>query len=360
MNQWSYTLETASGSVLSYLNSLGGMTLTMPLNAPATLTADIAHNTSDMQALDTQLASGAVILRAARNGVTRFVGTLSDMQVSFADDAKASLTFTDFAGAYASVSNYSISGGRIKPYQKQSPATWTGTIDQLLSYGSPIVPLTRSGAPTGRIPTPEIIQKANKQKTKVHVWKPSSTTVLETLQELSGFAPGIEWYVSPDALFVVQNVLGSDKSKSVLFQYGQGTLSNVLAVNAQYQPPQNDLFWTDAKSTIHRSRSGYNTSSIDSFGDYSVTYNQMTKSSQTDDYKVASRLRSKWRIVWDLVAEPTLAPQPWTDYFLGDTISVRVKRDAFDQSLKQRVNQITVTTDEGGNENAHQLTFEVI
>jgi hypothetical protein len=83
-------------------------------------------------------------------------------------------------------------------------------------------------------------------------------------------------------------------------------------------------------------------------------------SNQTDDDRAAARLRTKWRHVVDVVTEPTLAPKPWSDYFLGDTVSVRVVRDSLDLLTNPRVNQIVVNTDEQNREISHAISFEVI
>lgn len=363
MPTWGFTLEDANGTVLAYTNSLSSMTLTMPLNAPATLSATIAHNSSDMTALYNQLSTGAVMLRAARDGTTRFLGVLNDLQTTLGDTGETALTFTDLSGVLANVPNYTIGGGRIKPYYKRTP-TWTTVVDEMLakpSALSPIPRLTRSGSRTGRVPSNDVLESGSgKKKIKTNIFKPQSTSVLETLQELSGFADGIEWYVSPDTTFTMAQTLGTNKSKTVRFQYGRDTYANVQTVELQYQPPMNDLFWVDDKSNLHRSRNGYLTSSISAFGDYATTYNSMARRNQSDEDRVSSRARSSWRRVVSLTAEPLRAPSPWTAYFLGDTVDVRVKRDALDIHTTARINEIVITTDAGNAEVSHQLSFEVL
>lgn len=360
MAEWGFTLEDKDRTVLAYLSTLQSVTLAMPLNGPATLSGTISHNSADMTAVYAQLASGAVFLRAARNGVTRFWGVMNNLQVSLDDSGTASVGFVDLAGLYATVANYVIGSGRIKMFYKQNPL-WTATIDGLLNAGQPLVSLTRSGSPTGRVPVNETVANATGHgKLKGKVWKPQSTTVLESLQELGGFASGIEWYVTPDATLTVNNTLGSDKSSTVFFQYGQDTLANADSATVSFQPPANSLFYTDSKGTLHRSSSGYSSSSVATYGEYSSTYNSMARRDQSDDDRSAARLRTNWRKVIEITPDPLVAPQPWTDYFLGDTVSVRVKRDSLDLVTSQRVNKITVGTDDQNRETVHQLEFEVI
>ena len=363
MTTWGFTLEDSTGLVLGYTNSLSNMTLTMPLNGPATLSASIAHNSTDQTVVYNQLGTGALFLRAARDGTTRFYGVLNDMQTSLGDTGETAMTFTDLSGVLASVSNYTISSGRIKPYYKRTP-TWTTVIDEMLakpSSLSPIARLTRSGTRSGHVPSNDVLESGSgKRIIKTNIWKPQSTSVLETLQELSGFADGIEWYVSPDNTFTMAQTLGSDVSDSVFFDYGRDTRGNVQSVDMQFQPPVNDLFWVDTSSNVHRSRSGYLTSSISTFGDYSTTYNSMARRNQSDEDRASSRARANWRFVTSLIAEPLKAPSPWTDYFLGDTVSVRIKKDALELQSGLRVNQLVITTDAQNAETSHELTFEVL
>jgi hypothetical protein len=48
--------------------------------------------------------------------------------------------------------------------------------------------------------------------------------------------------------------------------------------------------------------------------------------------------------------EPDLAPSPWDDYWLGDTVSFFGRRGAFYEDATMRVDKITVVIDDDGNE----------
>ena len=360
MANWGYTLEDKNETVLPYLDSFQGMTLTMPLNGAASMTGTISHNSADMTALYSQIATGAVFIRAARDGVTRFWGVLNDLQVSLDDSGTASLGFVDVAGLHSTVMNYTASGNHWTPWYKKNP-TWTAAIDSLLSKGSPLVSLTRSGSPSGRVPSNDTLANASGHaKLKGNVWKPQSSSVLESLQELAGFADGIEWYVTPKATLTVGKTLGSDKSTSVFLQYGPNTLANAQNATISYQPPANNLFFTNSKGVIKRTTGTYNAASVAAYGDYSNTFNFMARRNQSDEDRAAAMLRTKWKQVVDVTIDPASQYQPWVDYFLGDTVSVRVTRDSLNTTTNQRINRITVTTDDQGLETSHQLEFEVL
>lgn len=56
--------------------------------------------------------------------------------------------------------------------------------------------------------------------------------------------------------------------------------------------------------------------------------------------------------------EPNLAPAPWDDYFIGDTVRLVAKRGALDVSLQPRVAGLEIGLDDDGNESEHRLTFD--
>lgn len=378
MTEWSYTLEDKSKTVLCYMNSFSSTALTMPLNAPATLSGTIAHNSTDMDTVYQQLKvddqttlGNALFIRAVRDGTTRFWGVLNDLQVAFDDSGLASLTFTDIAGMQAGAHNYTVASDykHWTTFYKKNP-TWVSALNSLLSKGDPLVSLTVSGSPAGRVPNNESLANASGHaKLKGNVWKTAGNTVLESLQELSGFYSGIEWYTLPDATLRVgdgtnfsglTNTLGTDKTSTVQFQYGANTKANIMTAQVSFQPPVNSLFYTDSKGIIKRSINGYSSTSVAAHGEYCTTRNWVSRTNQTDDDRAQSLLRTKWRHVADVVLEPSLAPSPWTDYFLGDQVSVRVQRDSLDMVTNPRISQIVVSTDEQGREVSHQVSFEVV
>jgi hypothetical protein len=72
----------------------------------------------------------------------------------------------------------------------------------------------------------------------------------------------------------------------------------------------------------------------------------------TLDDKAQALLRPDPIKVVAFTPDPTLAPLPWDDYWLGDTVSFFGRRGAFVEDVTARINKITVVIDDEGNEAA--------
>lgn len=345
-SSWGATIEDKTKNVLSFCDSIAGGTLSLPLNAPSEFEAAFDLDGQDATALTTQLASGAVFLRLMEDGTTRFWGQLSDLQADIGENGTLTARFTDLAGVYGNVITYQT-GNSVKGVQYEKAYSTSGAqshntiVDALLNLGNPIVRLTRSGSVTA---------------TRSIVF--DGTSVLEALTQLSDFATGIDWYVTPDSTLTIGSSLGSNKSGSVMFQYGGAGFANTLAATVQYQPPRNRLFTINDKGLVNKRPDG---SGISSFGSYSAVLQGVPKrAQQSNEDQADQRIRTAWRHILELDVEPTTAPQPWTDYYLGDTVAVNVIRGAYSYSGNQRVNQIQITLDDSMIEVDHKLSFEVI
>lgn len=346
MPTWTAVIEDKDRKVLSFCDSLAGGTLTLPLNAPSEFECALDLGGNDATQLLAQLATGAVFLRLAEDGTTRFWGQLSDLQADIGEDGTLTARFTDLAGVYGNVITYQA-GRTVKgvvyyaPYDTLGAKSHNTIVDALLNLGNPIVRLSRSGSVT-----------ATRNITF------DGISVLEALTQLSDFASGIDWYVTPDSTLTIASSLGSDKTASVNFQYGASGLANVLSATVQYQPPRNRLFTVNDKGLINKRPDG---SGISSFGSYAaVLQNVPKRAQQSVEDQADQRVRTAWRHILELDVEPTTAPQPWADYYLGDTVSVSVTRGAYSYTGNQRVNQIQITLDENMIEVGHKLSFEVI
>jgi len=346
MAAWTATVEDKDKNVLAYCTTLSAGTLTLPLNNVSSFSATLATNGQDFKAIRTQLASGSVFLRLAVNGTTRFWGVLSDMQVTLGESPNATVTFTDLAGAHGTVYPYIVAGTYqskliyiSKPYKAQ---TYNAIIDDLIGRGSPLVPLTRSGSATS-----------------TRTIMPEQATTLDFLLQLGSLANGIDWYVQPDNTLKIASTMGTDKSSTVMFQFGPSGRANITDATVQYLPPRNRVYVTGSDNNTRRRTEGTDaTNSIAAYGENATTISQVDKKTITDADLSDARYRAKWRGTHELNVEPTLAPQPWTDYYLGDTVRIDMKQDEFSYSGTQRVNGIEITLDESLLEVNHKISFE--
>lgn len=149
------------------------------------------------------------------------------------------------------------------------------------------------------------------------------------------------------ALFDVFASLGSDRPE-VRFEYGADTLSNVRSVQRTTQPPVNVVYAAGANGLFSvRSDSA----SIARFGKWPqyVTLTDVIEQTTLDD-RAQALIRPNASRTVTFSPEPTLAPLPWDDYFLGDTVRFFARRAALSENVAVRVNAFTVVVDEDGNE----------
>jgi len=357
MSTWTATIEDVTKGVLAYCTTLGASTLTLPLNAPSEFATSFHTSGLDASAIFSQLSTGAVFIRLREDGVTRFWGQMSDLQVQVDDDSSVTATFQDVTGPLVGVQTRrpvsfgSVVGGLPVAYNTNQTAIVdglfairTGSVSGSHHYG-PLVQPVRSGTVS-----------ATRKLT------PDTSTVLEVLQGMSELANGTEWYASPvgadDNTVYVAAQMGSDKTSSVKFQNRANSLTNVQSFTSQYLPPRNIVWVRDDQNRIRRV--GYNAASVDAFGEYSTIAQKVNRWSETDADVADARLRTSWRQILDVRLEPTMCPRPWTAFYLGDIVKLDLGRDGWSYSGSQRVNTITFTFDEQMIEQSIGTEFEVI
>jgi hypothetical protein len=345
---WGVTFENKDKDVLAYGSTVASGSLTRSLNAPAELSLDLAITGQDTKALFAQLEVGAVYARLAEGSTTRFFGVLNDAQVSLSDSATVSVTFMDLAQQYATSYYYRKSTGtKYFLWGYNGGGTQTSTVSALVTdysfvAGSEVLlPLTLSGTASG----------------SRSIEPGQETSRLEMLDGIAAVQGGIDWYVEPDQTLKLASSLGTDKSSTVSFQYGATTSANVTSANVQYLPPRNRILQSEENGFVKVATK--NDASVTAFGCYEVIVPRLERgvSSETD---VADQvLRTGWRRTVDLELEATVAPRPWVDFDLGDTVGVRVVTDAFTINTSQRVNQIDLAFDEQFVEAGLSVSMEI-
>jgi hypothetical protein len=151
--------------------------------------------------------------------------------------------------------------------------------------------------------------------------------------------------------------LGRDLSKTVEFEYGTGTFSNVLSVGRTYSPPINRSIATGGTATVpsvavhHESQAAY--------GLY-TTYNDFSSNVNNQDHLdqlAASFIQPN--AIQEVTFEPDVesTPQPIDDYWLGDRVSFRAVQDGLLIELEPQITAIEIDRDGDGVELAHRLEF---
>ena len=143
---------------------------------------------------------------------------------------------------------------------------------------------------------------------------------------------------------------GSEKP-GARFQYGPGTLSNVASVARTTGSPINQVRFHNAQAGLE-----VEASQAASIAKYGTFFYDEAVSNVTDEALLKARAEALLREgpIKTLSLYPDLGlancPQPWDDFWLGDTIPFYGNSGAFQEERKLRVNELTVVIDENGNE----------
>lgn len=205
--------------------------------------------------------------------------------------------------------------------------------------------------------------EATVSRDRTYEWKQLAEAIVALTNVRGGFDFS-ETFVhdpaEPDtlALLNVHARLGQNKSKTVLFEYGDGTLGNVLGVRRSTSLPANRVVVLGEEGMFGEAE---DTDSQATFGLFElvVSASDGTTEQTTLDAKAADLLRPFPVRVVEFTPDPVLSPSPGKDYVVGDTVGGRCREGAlsFDESV--RVNGYAVNLDNDGNESSHELTFEV-
>lgn len=147
--------------------------------------------------------------------------------------------------------------------------------------------------------------------------------------------------------------LGVDKSTSVRLEYGKGTLANTKTVTRSVKQPINHVTTTvnGVVAVV------FDAESIARYGRWELV-------EQTSDARDNADLlaRAEALLVPDPVEvvtfepDPDLAPQPFEDYWLGDTVGFLADADALQVDQTARIIAIEIDV-KNGSETAHRLEY---
>lgn len=197
--------------------------------------------------------------------------------------------------------------------------------------------------------------------------------IAEAILQLTEVQGGIEFLERPVAALTSSGVVvlaefdvggparfGTDKSASVIFEHGFGA-SNASSVSRQISPPVNRVqaFGAEVSLAAGSAQQIYQTrlrrvsqheASIAKYGPKEITLDLPDASFKNLIEHADGALRP------DPVQAVTFQPdasgdlQPWTSYWLGDTVRLIADRDALQIDMTARVRAIEVAVDEDANE----------
>ena len=193
-------------------------------------------------------------------------------------------------------------------------------------------------------------REITKDRVRTYEYANRGEAVVNLTNVLDGFDFAERFVADEDpmAYLDIYATMGSDRP-GVKFEYGEGTLANVRAIHRETHPPIN------VARVIGNGVVGEVTdsASILKYGAWWVQYqaSDVTEQATVDDKAYALLRPNPIRTV-SFVPDPRLAPVPWDDYWLGDTVRVYGNRGAFTEEATVRVNEIGVVVDENGVEAA--------
>lgn len=156
--------------------------------------------------------------------------------------------------------------------------------------------------------------------------------------------------------FVRQGLDRSAGAGAVVFEYGPGTAGNVRSVDRETRSPVNKALVIGAEG-LRAEKS--DAASIAKYGTYKVVDQAIDVIEQaTLDDKAQALLRPDPVRVVAFTPDPEAAPQPWDDYWIGDTVRFYANHGSLSLDVNVRVNGIEVSVDEDGNVASVNLTID--
>lgn len=153
--------------------------------------------------------------------------------------------------------------------------------------------------------------------------------------------------------YVVYNEMGEDR-EDLIWGFGKGSMANVRAVSQTITPPVNRVRMITSDSTL--TADVVDATSLSLFGRWSKSLSAPTDITEqtTINQQATDRLRPTWTRVTAFQPDSAIGPQPWDDYWLGDTGRFLGSQGAFNQAFVPRVEGITIT-DGADKSEVHEL-----
>jgi hypothetical protein len=161
--------------------------------------------------------------------------------------------------------------------------------------------------------------------------------------------------------------LGTDRSNTVRFAAGPGTDANVLAVSDQEIPPVNKVTTTvrhagaypgDPNMGATVAYTITNAASIAKYGKYELTKETPDALNDADlGDKARALLQPDPKHSVQFTPDPALAPQPWVDYWLWDTVHFLCDSWQLQIDTTEEIVAIEIDLDENLQEVAHRLEY---
>lgn len=341
---WTWLLCDATGAPLAELTTASGRRLTYRRNHYPEASFTLSHADEAAQLLLDHLlglnvSAGIPILKCYRqaDGETtrtlRFAGRLAPFEETVGETA----TLTPvFRGPFSTLIGDGQSRGRFTAATR----TFSG-----IDAGQIAKTLIDEADPAGIATTGTIEATKTRDRTYEHANVGEAIRLLTEV--LDGFDFEIEPVDSGETLGELRvYARQGEERQAARFEFGSGTLANVAGARRQVQLPVNTVRVIGEGGLVGE------VSDPDSVLRYGTQFVQVALSDVSEQSTLDDRAQALLRPdpirVVSFTPEATLAPQPWDDFWLGDTVPFFARSDAFYESINARVNEITVVVDDEG------------
>lgn len=359
--EWSWVLADRIGNPLCDLTSAHGKSLTFKRNYYSEASCSISHTDEAASVLLEYLDESIPTLLAYRKGeddassIIRFRGHLAPFTETLDENGGVmNLTFRSPLGRW-----FGDGPGRGHYFSADTIFTGYEQGELALTFvdlQGPYVGLARGTntvAPLAILRT-RYYSYANYGEALLNLSQMSDGFDFEEVPTdvLGPLEPSGTFSISPMAYLNVMASQGGDLSSTVKFEYGSETLNNVRSVERHTSAPLNAVQTLGVNGLL---RGSADNDSESQYGVYKLLA-EFPDISDTNDLARHADALKRSRPVKTITFAPDsrLAPKPWDDYWLGDTVSFYGRQDSFVEDVQARVNSITVAIDEGGIE-----TFEI-
>jgi hypothetical protein len=324
-------------------------TMRWEIGRATSVTFSLDQDTEAAGELAGALANGIPQLRAYRDGQLRARGHWYPQQdTADAEQATAQCTFR---GPFARLETRHLRAALTRTQIDQGQIL----LDALAA--------TNAIAPTGLIGgtlTPS--------KLRDRAYEPGKQ-IAELLVQMTEVIDGPEFIERPSdnnpetlAMLDIAGTLGQDRSDTVRFELGPDTLANLLGFDREIMLPVNRATVTgqegDATTPGPAPQVSQAEASIAKWGLYEAVLALSDVTRESTLYERARALiRPDPARTVTLTPDPTQAPQPWDEWWLGDTIGYLVDEGALVDAGTARPVALEIVLDESGNETAWKIEW---
>lgn len=344
MPEWTLVLASRTGVALADLSVTPVMR--WEENRPMTVRFPMPHDMRNAERIYEILDGGLPQLRAYLDGDLKFSGRWAPMDE--ASDEQTSQATVTFRSPLA----------MLEQRFRNTEITYTG-IDQALIAGGLVSDENVKGATGLTIGSLELTVTRDRT---YEIRK----QILEALVQLSEVDNGVAFWETPLnpvdnagalAAFNAGPRPGVDRSASVKFEMGEGTLDNCISVQRQIGYPVNRVT-TVGDGTPPLTSVRQDTASQARYGIWErvEAMSGVTVQATLDARAQALLVADPVQIV-TFEPDPAEALRPWDDWWLGDTVSFKADVDAMQIATTARPRALEIELDDQGNEIAWRVEW---